>query len=408
VIECPADIGSMRTDLTKLKQSLINLLSNAAKFTQNGRVTLALSRVQAGSGPARITFHVSDTGIGMNEEQLGRLFQAFTQADTSTTRHYGGTGLGLTITRHFANMLGGTIQVTSKAGEGSSFIMVLPDHPVQAPAATAEAVSVAAEGNGSGLTVLVVDDDPTVHDLLAATLAKEGHRVLHARDGAEALDILRKTPPDIVTLDVMMPKVDGWSVLGVMKSDPALDHIPVIMITIVDDRNLGYSLGASEFMTKPIDRSRLLSLVQRFAGHEAQARVLIVDDDPDVRDVVRSTLENSGLKTFQAVNGRAAIDWLQSHPAPSLILLDLMMPEMDGFEFLNRIRDDDKLVDVPVVVLSAKELTAEERAFLAERTLLVLSKGAQPIGSLGSALSAIAKQRVQHTPAAEQPTAVPG
>jgi CheY-like chemotaxis protein len=306
-------------------------------------------------------------------------------------------------------MLGGTIEVTSKAGEGSNFIMELPDHPIQAAAPAADTMSVAAaNGNGSGLTVLVVDDDPTVHDLLAATLAKEGHRVLHARDGAEALDILRKTPPDIVTLDVMMPKVDGWSVLGTMKSDPSLDHIPVIMITIVDDRNLGYSLGASEFMTKPIDRSRLLALVQRFAGHEAQARVLIVDDDPDVRDVVRSTLENSGLKTFQAVNGRAAIDWLQNHPAPSLILLDLMMPEMDGFEFLNRIRDDDKLVDVPVVVLSAKELTAEERAFLAERTLLVLSKGAQPIGSLGSALSAIAKQRVQQAPAAEQPTAVPG
>jgi signal transduction histidine kinase/CheY-like chemotaxis protein len=409
VIECPPDIGSMRTDLTKLKQSLINLLSNAAKFTQNGTVTLALSRAQTGSDQARFTFHVSDTGIGMNEEQLGRLFQAFTQADSSTTRHYGGTGLGLTITRHFASMLGGTIEVTSKAGEGSSFIMELPDHPIQAAAPAADTMSVAAaNGNGSGLTVLVVDDDPTVHDLLAATLAKEGHRVLHARDGAEALDILRKTPPDIVTLDVMMPKVDGWSVLGTMKSDPSLDHIPVIMITIVDDRNLGYSLGASEFMTKPIDRSRLLALVQRFAGHEAQARVLIVDDDPDVRDVVRSTLENSGLKTFQAVNGRAAIDWLQNHPAPSLILLDLMMPEMDGFEFLNRIRDDDKLVDVPVVVLSAKELTAEERAFLAERTLLVLSKGAQPIGSLGSALSAIAKQRVQQAPAAEQPTAVPG
>ena len=409
VIECPPDIGSMRTDLTKLKQSLINLLSNAAKFTQNGTVTLALSRAQAGSGPARFTFHVSDTGIGMNEEQLGRLFQAFTQADSSTTRHYGGTGLGLTITRHFANMLGGTIQVVSKAGEGSSFIMELPDHPIQAPAPTADTLSVAAaDGNGSGLTVLVVDDDPTVHDLLAATLAKEGHRVLHARDGAEALDILRKTPPDIVTLDVMMPKVDGWSVLGVMKSDPALDHIPVIMITIVDDRNLGYSLGASEFMTKPIDRARLLSLVQRFAGHEPQARVLIVDDDPDVRDLVRNTLENSGLKTFQAANGRAAIEWLRSHPTPSLILLDLMMPEVDGFEFLNRIRDDDKLVDVPVVVLSAKELTAEERAFLAERTLLVLSKSAQPIGSLGSALSAIAKQRVMHAPAAEQPTAVSG
>ena len=272
MIECPPDIGSMRTDLTKLKQSLINLLSNAAKFTKNGTVTLALSRAQTGSGQARFTFHVSDTGIGMNEEQLGRLFQAFTQADSSTTRNYGGTGLGLTITRHFATMLGGTIDVTSKPGEGSTFTMVLPDQPIQAAAPAADTMTVAAgERQRSGLTVLVVDDDPTVHDLLAATLAKEGYRVLHARDGAEALDILRKTPPDIVTLDVMMPKVDGWSVLGTMKSDPALDHIPVIMITIVDDRNLGYSLGASEFMTKPIDRARLLALVQRFAGHEAQA-----------------------------------------------------------------------------------------------------------------------------------------
>jgi signal transduction histidine kinase/CheY-like chemotaxis protein len=403
VIHCPPDIGSMRTDLTKLKQSLINLLSNAAKFTQNGTVTLSVSRRETDGDPARFTFHVSDTGIGMNEEQLGRLFQAFTQADSSTTRHYGGTGLGLTITRHFANMLGGAIQVTSRPGKGSNFIMVLPDHPIPVSAPTAPALPIEATGdNGSALTVLVVDDDPAVHELLTATLAKEHYRLLHARDGAEALAILRKTPPDIVTLDVMMPKVDGWSVLGLMKSDPALDHIPVIMITIVDDRNLGYSLGASEFMTKPIDRARLISLVRRFAGHEPQARVLIVDDDPEVRDIVRTTLESSGLKTFQAVNGRAALDWLEHHPSPSLILLDLMMPEMDGFEFLEQIRNRDKLIEVPIVVLTAKELTEEERALLAERTLLVLSKGAQPIDSLGSTLSAIAKQRLMQARAAEQ------
>jgi signal transduction histidine kinase/DNA-binding response OmpR family regulator len=414
VIRCPPDIGSMRTDLTKLKQSLINLLSNAAKFTQNGTVTLSLSRAQPDSGPARFTFHVSDTGIGMNEEQLGRLFQAFTQADSSTTRHYGGTGLGLTITRHFASMLGGTIQVTSKPGEGSSFIMSLPDQPIagSAPAVSAPAGSAAPvaapEQQGSGLTVLVVDDDPAVHDLLTAALTKENYRLLHARDGAEALEILRRTPPDIVTLDVMMPKIDGWSVLGAMKSDPALDHIPVIMVTIVDDRNLGYSLGASEFMTKPIDRSRLLALVRRFAGHEPQARVLIVDDDPEVRDIVRTTLESSGLKTFQAASGRAAIEWLESHPPPSLILLDLLMPEMDGLEFLNRIQGRDKLGDVPIVVLTAKDLSEQERAFLAERTLLILSKGAQPISSLGSTLSAIAKQRVKREPAAEQHVAAAG
>jgi signal transduction histidine kinase/CheY-like chemotaxis protein len=406
LIRCPPDIGSMRTDLTKLKQSLINLLSNAAKFTQNGTVTLSVSREQPSAGPARFIFHVSDTGIGMNEEQLGRLFQAFTQADSSTTRHYGGTGLGLTITRHFASMLGGAIQVTSKPGEGSSFIMTLPDQAIPASAPAAPAVPVAAvKDEGTGLTVLVVDDDPAVHDLLTTALSKENYRLLHARDGAEALEILRKTPPDIVTLDVMMPKVDGWSVLGMMKSDPALDHIPVIMVTIVDDRNLGYSLGASEFMTKPIDRARLLSLVRRFAGNEPQARVLIVDDDPEVRDIVSTTLESSGLKTFQAANGRAAIEWLERHPPPSLILLDLLMPEMDGLEFINRIQDQGKLVDVPIVVLTAKELSAQERAFLAERTLLILSKGAQPIGSLGSTLSAIAKQHVMHAPAGKQGTA---
>src|SRR5262249_21862435 len=161
--------------------------------------------------------------------------------------------------------------------------------PVQAPTIAAEAPPAAEPaGSADGIAVLVVDDDPSVHDLLSATLVKEGYRVLHARDGAEALEILRKAPPDVVTLAVMMPKVDGWSVLGVMKSDPDLDHIPVIMITIVDDRNLGYTLGAAEFMTKPIDRARLIALVRSFTGENAQSRVLIVDDDADVRELVRS------------------------------------------------------------------------------------------------------------------------
>jgi CheY-like chemotaxis protein len=299
-------------------------------------------------------------------------------------------------------MLGGRIEVTSKPGEGSTFTRVLPDQPMQAAGAPG-AVAFSESGEATaGLTVLVVDDDPTVHDLLSSALSKEGYRILHARDGAEALEILRKTPPDIVTLDVMMPKIDGWSVLGIMKSDPELDHIPVIMITIVDDRNLGYTLGAAEFMTKPIDRSRLLTLVRSFTAKISKPSVLIVDDDPAVRELVSTTLEGSGLKTAQAVNGRAAIDWLNNNPLPSLILLDLMMPVMDGFEFLEEIRNDEELIDVPVVVLTAKMLTDEERAFLAERTLLVLSKSAQPIGQLGSALSVIAKRRIARTASDDQ------
>jgi CheY-like chemotaxis protein/two-component sensor histidine kinase len=396
VIDLPAEIGSMRTDLTKLKQSLINLLSNAAKFTQNGEVRLSVSRSPGAALASHVAFAVQDTGIGMNEDQLGRLFQAFTQADSSTTRNYGGTGLGLTITKHFAGMLGGNIMVVSTPGQGTTFTLDVPDQSshVTAGDTPADIATAIGQQGGTGLIVLVVDDDPAVHEVLSATLVREGYRVLHARDGVEALDILRKTPPDIVTLDVMMPKIDGWSVLGMMKSDPELERIPVIMLTIVDDRSLGYSLGASEYMTKPIDRARLIALVQRFAGRNENGLVLVVDDDAEVRDVVRTTLQGAGLKTAEAINGRAALDWMDRNALPNLILLDLMMPEMDGFAFLDRVRDDPEWREVPVVVLTAKDLTAPERALLAERTILVLSKGAQPIGSLGAALAALAAKRI--------------
>jgi CheY-like chemotaxis protein len=178
-----------------------------------------------------------------------------------------------------------------------------------------------------------------------------------------------------------------------MKSDPTLAHIPVIMLTIVDDRNLGYSLGAAEYMTKPVDRDRLLSLVRRFTSQNDSAVVLVIDDDAEVRDVVTTTLNKVGLKTAEAVNGRAAFDWLAANPMPDLVLLDLMMPEMDGFQFLDRLREQPERLTVPIVVLTAKDLTAEEKAFLAERTVLVLSKSAQPITTLGTALAAIATRR---------------
>ncbi len=377
-IECPPDIGSLQTDLTKLKQSIINLLSNAAKFTKEGTVTLRLSRQDLDGAPW-VKFEVADSGIGMTEEQLGRLFQAFTQADSSTTRNFGGTGLGLTITRHFCAMLGGSIDVKSTPGQGSTFTIVLPDRATkavvdeEADAETDRPVTVRGASHGA-IMVLVVDDDPAVHDVLAATLGKEGYQITHAKDGIEALNIMRTDPPDIVTLDVMMPKLDGWSVLGIMKSEAALAHIPVIMLTIVDHRNLGFSLGASEYMTKPIDRNRLIALIEKFASSKQDGVVLIVDDDPDVRAMVKTTVEGVGMQAVEVGNGQAALDWLAANPQPALVLLDLMMPRMDGFEFLERVRDNPNYIDLPVVVLTAKELTDSERGFLAERTLLVLEQ----------------------------------
>ncbi len=391
-IDAPADIGTMRVDLVKLKQSLINLLSNAAKFTKSGLITLAVSKQVSDQGRATFTFAVTDSGIGMNDEQIGRLFQAFTQADASTTRNYGGTGLGLTISKHFCTMLGGDISVTSAPGQGSTFTITLPDGGKDAATPRVEAGAPAADGDLSGKTVLIVDDDPTVHDVLRATIAKEGYRLLHAYDGVQALEIARSERPDVITLDVMMPKLDGWSVLGKLKSDPALAPIPVIMLTIVDERTMGYSLGASEYMTKPVDRNRLIELLRRFAATTREAVVLVVDDSADVRAVVRSTVEKAGLKAVEAENGQAALDWLKKNPKPALVLLDLMMPVMDGFAFLDRVKDAPELAKVPIVVLTAKDLTEAERRVINERTLLVLTKGAQPLASLGSALAAIARQ----------------
>jgi CheY-like chemotaxis protein/nitrogen-specific signal transduction histidine kinase len=391
-VDVPADIGAMRVDLVKLKQSLINLLSNAAKFTKGGLVKLSIGKTVSDQGPTMFTFAVSDSGIGMNDEQIARLFQAFTQADASTTRNYGGTGLGLTISKHFCTMLGGDITVTSTPDKGSTFTIILPDGGKGVAMPRVEMGASAPGGDLTGKSVLIVDDDPTVHDVLRATITKEGYRLLHAYDGAQALELARSEKPDVITLDVMMPKLDGWSVLGKLKSDPVLAPIPVIMLTIVDERTMGYSLGASEYMTKPVDRNRLIELLRRFASTTREAVVLVVDDSEDVRAVVRATVEKAGLKTVEAENGQVALEWLKTNPAPALVLLDLMMPVMDGFTFLDHVKEVPALAQVPIVVLTAKDLTEAERRVVNERTLLVLTKGAQPLSSLGSALAAIARR----------------
>jgi PAS domain S-box-containing protein len=386
-ITCAPEIGSLRTDLTKLKQSLINLLSNAAKFTKGGEVKLAVSRATGADGVSLVRFAVSDSGIGMTQDQISRLFQAFTQADSSTTRHFGGTGLGLTITKHFCKMLGGDVEVTSTPGQGSTFTIVLPDPEAFAERGDSEAEAAAAAPTAfAPMTVLVVDDEAAVHEMVAAALSKDGHRLMHANDGAEALDLMRTSPPDVIILDVIMPKVDGWSVLGIVKSDPALQHIPVIMLTNVDNRNLGYSMGAADFMTKPVDRARLIALVKKYLPTPDNAVVLIVDDDADVRAIIRHSLKGLGLEVAEAENGRAGLAWLQANPSPALVLLDLVMPEVDGFEFMAHLQRTAALAALPVIVLTAKSLTEEERRFLAERTMLVLSKSAQPIAGLGPAI----------------------
>ena len=366
------DIGSMRTDRTKVKQCLLNVLSNASKFTQNGKLTLAVERTDR----AMVQMTISDTGIGMSAEQLGRLFQAFSQADASTTKKFGGTGLGLAITRHFCRLLGGDISVASRVGEGSTFTIVIPDQAAASPQSEATNELSAAPTpippeDSASVTVLIVDDDAASRDLLTTSLRREGYRTVQARGGDEALELALKLRPDAITLDVLMPKTDGWAVLGALKANPELRDIPIIMVTVAPDRGIGLSLGAAEVMTKPVDRAELTALLRHLLSRDGP--ILLVEDDVATRETVRNTIEKMGLTVAEVTNGRLALSWLAENPAPALILLDLMMPEMDGFEFLDTFNSRADWRHVPVVVITAKQLTAAERGLLSVRT--VIEKG---------------------------------
>ena len=363
---CPDDISSFRSDQTKVKQCLLNLLSNANKFTSKGTLTVTVAR----EGDSRVGFRVSDTGVGMTKEQLGRLFQAFSQSDASTTRRFGGTGLGLAITKHFCTMLGGDVTVESTPGQGSTFTIRLPDQSV-APAAVAE--SPAPEAADGRATVLVVDDDPTVLILLAKTLEKEGYRVISARNGVEALALAREHRPQAITLDVLMPRMDGWGTLKELKADAELRDIPVIMVTMLNERGMAIPLGAADYMTKPVDRQRLTAILRDHCGGSGTS-VLVVEDDLPSRETLCRSLASMGYTAHAAVNGRSGLDWLAHHPAPSLILLDLMMPEMDGFEFLRELRQRPAFADVPVIVVTAKELSAEDIRILSGQTERIIAK----------------------------------
>jgi two-component system, NtrC family, sensor kinase len=364
VIDCPSDLGAIHADQTRFRQALLNLASNANKFTQNGVVTIAV-RAQRLEDGDWITVAVTDTGIGMTPEQMGKLFQEFSQADASTTRKYGGTGLGLVISRRFCQMMGGDITVESKPGEGSTFTISLPRTVQSEPAlitqARAQPVNQIAEGTEDPL-ILVVDDDATVRELVKRHLERAGFAVVTAGGGQEGLRLVRELQPAAVTLDIMMPDLDGWTVLAAIKGDPALAGIPVVLMSIVDQKNRGYALGAADYLVKPVDRTKLVKTLTGICGSTA-GRALLVDDDDVVRRSVRQALEPIGWNVTEAENGQIAIKSLTA-ARPDVIILDLMMPKMDGFEFLDELRGRPDWQDIPVVVITAKELTQQERTRL--------------------------------------------
>jgi CheY-like chemotaxis protein len=326
-------------------------------------------------------FEVADTGIGLTEEQMGRLFQDFAQADADTARRFGGTGLGLALSRRLCRMMGGDITVMSAAGRGSTFTIRLPAE-VADPAGVSSGAAAPTETIAAPLdpgptmsagTVLVIDDEPTVREIVSRALGREGFRVVTATGGDEGLRLARSVAPDVITLDVLMPGMDGWAVLARLKTDPSLADIPVVMLTIVEEKNLGHALGAADYLVKPLDRDRLVEVVRR---HRPARPVLVVDDDAELRGLIRRVLEREGHTIVEAENGMVGLARARER-SPGLVLLDLIMPDMDGFDFLEAFRREQAWRAVPVVVVTARDLTAEDRARLSGSVERVLQKGSQ-------------------------------
>ena len=371
------NLSLMHADLTKVRQSLFNLLSNASKFTKKGKITLDVSS-HIIDDREWIVFKVKDTGIGMNSEQMGKLFQAFTQADASTTRKYGGTGLGLAITKKFCEMMGGGIEVESELGKGSTFIIHLPIKVVnpnqqKLQKSTNVFASKREELNHKN-TILIIDDDPTIHDLLKRFLGKKGFEVKTATSGAEGVRLAKTLQPEAITLDVMMPGMDGWSVLTSLKAHPETADIPVIMMTMVDDQNLGYALGAAEYLLKPIDSKKLETILDKFKPAVNSDSIMVVEDDPGVREMLCRQLRAKNWRVVEAENGKEALLKLKNYQ-PGLILSDLMMPEMDGFELVHRLKQHEQLSSIPIIILTAKSITNQERQKLNGGVSKIFEKG---------------------------------
>ena len=388
-VSIEADIGESMGDRMRLKQILVNLLSNACKFTKNGVVKLSAGRIPRANADL-IVIRVEDDGIGMPEEMLHEIFKPFTQVDGSNTRVHGGTGLGLTIARRLCRMMGGELTVSSEVGKGSCFEIELLATVHQDLAALAREERHDMEGT----VVLLIDDDPAIQEIVRRQLAPCRVQLVIASDGEEGLMMARAVPPDVVVLDMLMPNMNGEQVLSRMRQDTELANVPVILISNQELDNSLIALGVEDFLLKPIERSSLLRSIGRFVDlARGQSNILIVEDDPMVRDILRRTIKLEGLSVLEARDGIEGLERLGQHPDISLILLDLMMPRMDGFTFLERVREDARHKNIPVVVLTAKTLDEQERELLEASTERVFGKDTMGTGELLSELIHVLKQQ---------------
>ncbi|GGD58420.1 PAS domain-containing hybrid sensor histidine kinase/response regulator [Paenibacillus nasutitermitis] len=367
--------GEITVDVMKLRQILINLLSNANKFTENGFIAFEVYKESRNNRPG-YSFLVRDTGIGMTQEQLEKLFQPFTQADASTTRKYGGTGLGLAISQRLSHIMGGDIMVESEFGTGTAFTCWLPTFSDELKDSLASVIGERqlTTDEESQVNILLIDDEASNRELMERYLIKTGWTLAFAENGQDGLHMAKKLRPKVICLDIFMPGMDGWSVLTAIKSDPELADIPVVIWSMTSDRQLGYALGAAEFLVKPVQRDQLISVMDKYVVNREDHTVLVIEDDASVSELVARLLRKEGYKVVEAANGILALASL-SQTTPALILLDLMMPEMDGFQFIEELRKQEAWREIPIIVLTAKTITSEDRAKLSGSVIKTIRKG---------------------------------
>jgi len=368
LFEVNEELVSAKGDETRLRQCVVNLIGNAVKFTENGTVTVKIDKAGSGNNE-RLIISVNDTGIGMTQEQQQKIFEDFTQADEETTAKFGGTGLGLTITKNLVSMMKGTVSVTSEINKGSVFILDLP----RFLDVSEEVVEISDEIQGNnGPLVLIIDDDLNTHDLAGRILLQNNFRLISASNGEKGIELAKKVNPDLILLDIMMPEKDGWQVLEEIKAEEALADIPVLIISVLEEEKAAVALGARSFVSKPIDKQVLLDTIKELGIEVSQASVMVVDDDEQIRELVTRILKPEGVNLIEAKNGQEALDQLDQ--SPDLIILDLDMPVMNGFEFIQNISVNETSKEIPIIVFSGLELSKTDLEKLDSQTQGVITK----------------------------------
>ena len=370
MLQVEESLGNFTGDERKIKQILLNLLSNAIKFTPDGgKISVSAAKTET-----FVEISVSDTGIGIAPEDQRRIFEEFRQATGDSARKGEGTGLELTLAKKFVELHGGTISVESAIGHGSTFTFNLP---VRGPLLAESPATPNPTQTGHSPLVLVIEDDPLSAKLLTTHLAEEGFHVELADDGESAFNKALSLHPSVITLDIMLPKVDGWDLLSRLKSNPETREIPIVVVSIIDERGKGFALGAADYLVKPVQREELIAAIKRFsipAKLSSKAvKVLAIDDDPIALELIGAILDSVGYQVIKASNGKEGLD-LAKTELPELIILDLLMPEFDGFAVLDKIYADEAIKQTPILILTNKDLTAEEKKQLIGRISFLAHK----------------------------------